>query len=247
MRLRRARVAPGVRLVALEVQRAPRLDRVLLPGHGELEHAAGDVDEFLARVLHRLAPAAGAGIHAGPRAGQQEPAVRAGDAVQLDALVRGVHRAVLAGRGEHGHVVLADVLLHEVGDRPAEGAGQLQQRGDGRDHATLLDLVDRGGRDVGSLAQLLQGQAHSLAVAEHLQADGPDDALYLSGAVGVGAGARLSVQARRALRPRDSVHLASARFTGRPSLDVHAQSRQYSVRLITDTKRRVPFSMRRDY
>src|SRR4029077_5565432 len=75
-----AGVAPGVRLVALEVQGAPRLDRVLLPGHGELEHAARDVHALPPRGLRRLAPAPGPRRHAGPGAGQQEPAVRSGNA-----------------------------------------------------------------------------------------------------------------------------------------------------------------------
>src|SRR5258706_8899656 len=47
VRLGRARVAPGVRLIATEVQCAPGFHLVGLPGHGELQPAAGDVDQFL--------------------------------------------------------------------------------------------------------------------------------------------------------------------------------------------------------
>src|SRR5579864_7961509 len=55
--LGRAGVAPGMGLVAAEVQRAPDAYLVQLPGDGELEQAGGDVHQFLARVLHGLAPA----------------------------------------------------------------------------------------------------------------------------------------------------------------------------------------------
>src|SRR5580704_16351481 len=73
VRLGRARVAPGMRLVAAEVQRAPDPYLVQLPGHGELEQAVGDVDEFLAGVLHGFAPAGRAGGHGRPRSSEQEP------------------------------------------------------------------------------------------------------------------------------------------------------------------------------
>src|SRR6266498_4094551 len=52
MRLDPARIAPRVRLIAMEVQRTPGYHVVRLPAHGELERARQDVDEFLARVLH---------------------------------------------------------------------------------------------------------------------------------------------------------------------------------------------------
>src|SRR5271163_4800933 len=69
VRLGRARVAPGMRLVAAEVQRAPGPHLEQLPGYGELEQAVGDVDELLAGMLHGLAPAGRAGGHGCPRPG----------------------------------------------------------------------------------------------------------------------------------------------------------------------------------
>src|SRR5216683_2473771 len=207
VRLGGARVAPGVRLIAPEVQCAPGFHLVGLPGHGELQPAAGDVDQFLARVLHRLGAAGGARLHRGPGPGEHEPSVWPGDAAEAYPLMRGVHLPVLVWRGKHGNVVLADLVFHEVGDRATERSGDLQQGSDGRHHTALFNLVYRCSRHVGALAELLQRQAHPLAEAEHLEADGTDYPLQLPG-LPVARGLR--VKAGRSLRAWCSAHQVSA-------------------------------------
>src|SRR5215471_293134 len=157
-------------------------------------------------MLHRLAPAGRAGYHRRPGPSEQVPAVGPRDAIQRDALVRGVHRADLVNLAEHGDVILADVLFDEVGDRAAKGAGDLQQRRDGRHHAALLDLVYRGRGHVRPLAELLQREPHALAQAEHLEPDGADDPLEFSG--------RGDVKAGRSLRTRHLAHRDPAAMVG---------------------------------
>src|SRR5258706_1034595 len=107
VRLGRARVAPGVRLIATEVQCAPGFHLVGLPGHGELQPAASDVDQFLARVLHRLWPPGGAPPPPGPGPRGPEPSLWPGGISQALSPFGGVTPAVLLCRGKPGKVLLA--------------------------------------------------------------------------------------------------------------------------------------------
>ena len=158
---------------------SPSSRREVLTVDLDLERPVENEDQLLPRVLHRLVAAVGIGLHGGDGAGQEEAAVGSGDARQLDALVSREQRAaaILANVGDRP--ILAGLLLDEVRHRSVERGSDLEERGDGGDHAPALDLVDRRRRHIGQPRQLLERHPPLDPELAHLGTDRADDLVQL--------------------------------------------------------------------
>src|SRR4029078_104089 len=103
--------------------------------------------------------------------------VRPGDAGEGQPRMRGEEGGALRGWRERHRRWYVACPLDEVRHRVVKGGGDLEQRGDRRNHVVSLDLVDRRGRHLGLDRERLQREPLLLAELLHLRADGTDDLL----------------------------------------------------------------------
>src|SRR6185312_537802 len=169
-----------------EVDGVALLQVVVLAVDAEAHLALEQHDELLARVDHRLGAAVRAGLHERLRARSEERAVAPGHVLQFEPALGGVELGALVAAHD-GHRSQRVGLLDEVAHAAPEGGGHLHEARDGRRHAALLDLVDRGGREPGAVRELLQRPAALGARLGHLGAEGRDRLLDLGGEMGLGA------------------------------------------------------------
>src|SRR5690349_5660334 len=237
------RVAPGVRMRGSEVDGIALLQVVVLAVDPEAHLALEQHHELLAGVDHRLGAAVRAGLDERLRARGEERAVAPGHVLQLEAALGGVElRALVAAHD--GHRPQRVGLLDEVPHAAPERGGHLHEARDGRRHAALLDLVNRGGREPGTVRELLQRPAALGPRLGHLGAEGRDRLLDLGGEMGLRAHQLSKTKSALSERPTQWPIVSYRRWTsGRKTIDERSHGAHLPVGSL-DSGRAIPIEQR---